>query len=208
MKNIRNVYCIGRNYVEHIKELNNKILDEPLVFMKPTHSVVYALNNDINISGDQGDIHYEVELVVQMKTDYDSKKSIDDLIDQMCIGVDLTLRNVQEQLKDEGHPWLKAKGFKNSAILSSSIVFPGAAQIKTIPFSLQVNGIAVQEGKAEQMIFDLATQINYIGENFGLKKGDIIFTGTPSGVNALQDGDHLALIFNGEQLGNCTIRFS
>lgn len=206
MKNIRNIYCIGRNFVEHVKELNNKILTEPLVFTKPTHSLVIASNEEINLPSNQGDVHYEVELVVQMQADYEAGKSVNQLIGQLFIGLDLTLRDVQEQLKNAGHPWLKAKGFKNSAIISDPISFPGDEQLKELPFSLRVNGQTVQQGKAEQMIFDINSQIKYIAEHFGLKKGDLIFTGTPAGVNKLHDKDYLSLVFNGKEVGSCMIR--
>lgn len=206
MKNIHNIYCIGRNYVEHVKELNNKMPEKPVVFSKPTHSLIQVTGQEVELPANEGDIHYEVELVVQLKTDYDETKSVDELIDTMYMGLDLTLRDVQQELKDNGYPWLIAKGFKNAAILSSSVPFPGEEQLKQIPFSLQVNGETVQEGKAEQMIFDLERQINYIGQNLGLKAGDVIYTGTPSGVGALKDGDVLSMEFDGEKLGDCTVK--
>lgn len=206
MLNIHNIYCIGRNYVEHVKELNNKLPEKPIVFSKPTHSLVQVDGDEIAIPKDKGEVHYEVELVVQLKEDYDETKSVDELIDTLYMGLDLTLRDVQQELKDNGYPWLIAKGFKNSAILSSSVPFPGDKSLKQIPFSLQINGKTVQKGKAEQMMFDLQTQIHYIGQNLGLKAGDIIYTGTPSGVGALKNGDTLSMYFNGEELGSCVIK--
>lgn len=206
MKQIRNVYCIGRNYVEHVKELNNQMPESPVVFSKPTHSLVQVTGQQIELPANKGDIHYEVELVVQLKTDYDQSKSVDEMVDTLYMGIDLTLREIQDDLKENRYPWLISKGFKNSAILSSSIPFPGDEQLKQIPFSLEVNGETVQKGKAEQMMFDLQAQLQYIGENLGLKAGDIVYTGTPSGVGALTDGDELSLKFNGEELGSCTIK--
>lgn len=206
MKNIQNIYCIGRNYVEHVKELNNKMPERPVVFSKPTHSLIQVSGEEVEIPGNQGAVHYEVELVVQLKTDYDETKSVDEMIDTMYMGLDLTLRDVQQEMKDNGYPWLIAKGFKNAAIISSSISFPGEEQLKKIPFSLEVNGDVVQQGKAEQMMFDLNTQLHYIGKNLGLKAGDIVYTGTPSGVGALKDGDKLSMKFNNDELGSCTVK--
>src|SRR5699024_3238808 len=155
MNTIHNIYCIGRNYVEHVKELNNKIPERPVVFSKPTHSLTQVNGNQIDIPGGQGDVHYEVELVVKIKEDYDESKTVDQLVETLYMGLDLTLRDVQQDLKDNGYPWLIAKGFKHAAILSSPISFPGNDAIQEIPFSLKVNGETAQEGKAEQMMFNL-----------------------------------------------------
>jgi len=207
MEQIKNIYCIGRNYVEHVKELNNQMPKYPVVFNKPTHSLIQANGKEIAIPGHRGNVHYEVEIVLHLKEDYDENKQLNELIQQMYIGLDLTLRDIQDELKEKQYPWLIAKGFKNSAILSQPISFPGIKKLKETPFSLTINGETVQKGKAKQMIFDIDTQLRYINENLSLKKGDIIFTGTPPGVNALKDGDQLFIYFGSKQVGSCSIKF-
>lgn len=208
MEKIKNIYCIGRNYVEHIKELNNQMPTNPVVFSKPTHSFTQVTGQNITIPGDKGAVHYEVELVVQLQTDYDDNKQLDEMIDKLYIGVDLTLRDIQDELKENQYPWLISKGFKNAALLSKSIPFPGVKRLQQIPFSLKINDETVQEGKAEQMIFNLEQQFQYINDHLGLKKGDIIFTGTPPGVGPLKNEDQLSLLFANEELGFCTIKFT
>src|SRR5690625_405629 len=99
MYTIRNIYCVGRNYIEHVKELQNKVPDKPVIFNKPTHSLVKADGAVINLPNNKGEIHYEAELVIKIAEDYASEKTVDELIDEMAIGLDLTLRDVQQELK-------------------------------------------------------------------------------------------------------------
>lgn len=131
--------------------------------------------------------------------------TVDEIVDRVAVGLDLTLRDVQSELKKQGHPWLLAKGFVNSAVLSEFVDFPGLQACRATPFSLLKNGVQVQRGDIRQMIFDLQTVIEYIAENFGLGAGDIIYTGTPEGVGELRDGDRLELVYGDEILGACTI---
>ncbi len=206
MEIVRNIYCVGRNYVEHIKELQNKIPDQPVIFNKPTHAIVMANGSQIQLPNDQGDVHYEAELVIKMGADYSPGNKVDQLVDEMAIGLDLTLRDVQQKLKDQGYPWLLSKGFRNSAIISKFIRFPGVEPCKKENFSLLINNEVVQEGNINQMIFSLEKLLHFIGNNLGLKKGDIIFTGTPSGVGPLKNNDQLVLKWGKEELGNCVIK--
>jgi len=206
MNTIKNIYCVGRNYVEHIRELNNQVPESPVIFNKPTHAVVKANQHTIELPTNQGAIHYEVELVIKLANDYTPEASIHYLIHEMTVGVDLTLRDLQQNLKDKGYPWLLSKGFINSAILGEFIPFPDQMDLRKENFSLLINDSKVQEGNISQMIFDLETLIHFIGSNLGLKKGDIIFTGTPSGVNALHNNDELALYWGTQNLGACTIK--
>lgn len=205
MNTIRNIYCVGRNYVEHVKELQNKIPDKPVIFSKTTHSLVKADGSLIELPNNKGEVHYEVELVVKMGEDYAPEKAVDQLIDEMAIGLDLTLRDVQQELKEQGYPWLLSKGFPNSAIISEFIDFPGVDECKKQNFSLRINDKIVQEGNIAQMIFDMESLLRFIGDNLGLGKGDIIFTGTPSGVGPLNNKDHLSLRWGQQELGSCTI---
>lgn len=202
---IQNIFCIGRNYEKHIEELHNQKPDRPVVFSKPTHALAMADGKTITLPAEQGAVHYETELVIKMARDFEVGTHVDELVHEMAIGLDLTLRDVQQTLKDKGHPWLLAKGFPNSAILGRFFAFPGMSACSEKTFSLLLNDKKVQEGCIRDMIFDLNEQIDHIGRNFGLKTGDILFTGTPSGVGPLKDKDSLKLIWDREEVGNCEI---
>ena len=206
MEHIKNIYCIGRNYTDHVKELNNEMPDQPLIFSKPTHALAQAKNNLITLPGNQGAVHHEVEIVLEIDRDYEAGLSVDDLVSKMYVGLDLTLRDKQQTLKHSGLPWLLSKGFKNSAILSQAIEFPTEAILRDKMFSLKVNDKFVQTGKINQMTFSLNTMIHYVAENIGLGKGDLIFTGTPAGVGPLNDADQLQLIYDHEVISQCEIK--
>ena len=133
---------------------------------------------------------------------------VDEVIESMGIGIDFTLREVQSELKKKGHPWLLAKGFPNSAIVSEFVVFPGIEEIKKVDFMLIKNGEKVQQGNIKNMIFDLQTIVNFTALHFGLGEGDIIFTGTPEGVGPVLDGDHLSLVWDNKVLGECCIKLA
>lgn len=205
MEHIKNVYCIGRNYTDHVKELNNDIPENPLIFSKPTHALVSANDNLITLPGNKGAVHHEVEVVLEIDRDYEAGLTIDDLVSKMYIGLDLTLRDQQDKLKKKGLPWLLSKGFTNSAIVSKSIEYPTEAILLDKEFSLKINEQVVQVGKINQMMFSLDETIKYVADNIGLKKGDLIFTGTPAGVGPLENNDQLELIYDGEVIGRCKI---
>ncbi|WP_245669687.1 fumarylacetoacetate hydrolase family protein [Desulfuribacillus alkaliarsenatis] len=205
LKDIKNIYCVGRNYELHAKELNNKVPTKPMIFSKPTHSTVEANGQEILFPGDKGSIHYEVELVIHIGQDYIDGITVDEIVDKMAIGIDFTLRDVQSALKEKGHPWLLAKGFPNSALLSPFIDFSGAEDCKRTSFALLKNGEQVQIGNISDMIFNLQIIIDYIAKNFGLGKGDIIFTGTPEGVGEVADNDEMQLKWGENILGGCRI---
>ncbi len=205
MKHIKNIYCIGRNYADHVKELNNKMPEQPLIFSKPTHALVSAEDNLITLPGNQGAVHHEVEIVIEIDRDYEAGLTVDDLVSKMYIGLDLTLRDEQQRLKEAGLPWLLSKGFKNSAIISKSMEFPKESVLREKEFSLKVNEEVVQAGKINQMTFSLDAMIKYLANHIGLKKGDLIYTGTPAGVGPLKDNDQLELIYDDEVISTCKI---
>ncbi|TYR79412.1 fumarylacetoacetate hydrolase family protein [Priestia megaterium] len=206
MKEIKNVYCVGRNYVLHAKELNNDIPTSPFLFSKPTHAIVQANGQEINLPSNRGAIHFETELVIHIGRSYETGMSVEELVDLMAIGIDFTLRDVQAELKQKGYPWLLAKGFSNSGVVSTFIPFPGVETCKNINFWLQKNGEQVQVGNIKDLIFDLQTIIDFTALHFGLGRGDLIFTGTPSGVGPVADGDKLSLGWGDEELGKCSIK--
>ncbi|WNQ09777.1 fumarylacetoacetate hydrolase family protein [Paenibacillus aurantius] len=203
---IRNVYCVGRNYRLHAAELGNAVPDQPMLFMKPTHSVVLADGGSVPLPGDRGQVHYETELVLRIGRDYEPGLTVDELVDSIAIGIDFTLRDVQDGLKKKGHPWLAAKGFRNSAPVGAFRPFPGIAEAARSEFSLRRNGTEVQRGNLNDMIFSPQTIVDFVAAHFGLGEGDVIFTGTPEGVGAAADGDRFELYWAEEAAGNFTVR--
>lgn len=203
---IRNIYCVGRNYISHAKELNNAIPTSPFLFSKPTHAIVEANGQDVFLPGDRGPVHYEVELVIHIGQDYRKGITVDEIVDGMAIGIDFTLRDVQSELKEKRYPWLLAKGFPNSALLTKFIEFPGEEACKNMNFSLLKNNEEVQVGNISNLIFNLQTIIDFSAKHFGLGKGDIIFTGTPEGVGPVFDGDKLSLKWGEETLGQSIVK--
>ncbi|MFI8496537.1 fumarylacetoacetate hydrolase family protein [Peribacillus butanolivorans] len=208
MNEIRNIYCVGRNYVAHAKELNNEVPTSPFLFSKPTHAYMEANGQEIYLPGNRGSVHFETELVIKIGRQHEVGMKVDEVIESMGIGIDFTLREVQSELKKKGHPWLLAKGFPNSAIVSDFVVFPGIEEIKKVDFMLIKNGEKVQQGNIKNMIFDLQTIVDFTALHFGLGEGDIIFTGTPEGVGPVLDGDHLSLVWDNKVLGECCIKLA
>lgn len=206
MQEIKNIICVGRNYIEHAKELNNPLPQVPLLFTKPTHSLVRANGSEIILPGDRGELQYEVELVFHINRRYEPGIRLEDLVDKIAVGIDFTLRDVQSELKKKGYPWVIAKGFRNSAVLSSWHPFPGLKALMEVDFSLERNGEEVQRGNIKNMIFDLQTVVEYTSQNLGLDQGDIIFTGTPAGVGAVLDQDFFSLKLADHELGSCLIK--
>mgnify|MGYP000885091498 CR=1 FL=1 len=202
---IKNIYCVGRNYILHAQELNNPVPKAPLIFTKPTHAYVLAEGQALKMPAKKGKIHYETELVVHIGKSYYPQAKADELIDKFAIGIDFTLRELQEELKKKGYPWLAAKGFPNSALVSPWLPFEGVEALAKYDFALVQNDKEVQRGNIKDMIFDLSTLVNYIGLEFGLGPGDIIFTGTPAGVGEIRNGDHLVLTWQGNKVGECVI---
>lgn len=202
---VSNVYCVGRNYRLHAAELGNAVPDEPMIFMKPSHAVVPLDGSVLAMPEGKGSVHFEGEIVIQAARDYVPGMSVDELIDVMALGIDFTLRDVQSVIKEKGHPWMAAKGFRNSAPLTPYISFPGMETLQGTDFTVLKNGVEVQRGNAGEMIFSLQEIIDYIGRQYGLGKGDLIFTGTPAGVGPAASGDIFELFWGDVRLGRCRI---
>ncbi|QAY67107.1 fumarylacetoacetate hydrolase family protein [Paenibacillus protaetiae] len=203
---IRNIYCIGRNYRLHALELGNDVPDSPMVFMKPSHAVVPMNGQTVELPAERGEIHFELEIVLRVGKSYEPGMDADACVDAMALGLDLTLRDVQSKLKAKGHPWLDAKGFKNSAPLGEWLAYPGWKALQDSEFTLVRSGVEAQRGSSKDMLFHIPQLIEHIAANFGLKEGDLIFTGTPAGVAALQDGDTLEVYWAERNAGSCTVR--
>lgn len=206
LNKVNNIYCVGRNYAAHAKELQNEVPASPIVFSKPTHALAEAAGQEVLLPSNRGSIHFETEIVLRMRKPYEKGIQVNEIVESMAIGIDFTLRDVQSELKKKGQPWLLAKGFPNSALVSKFIPFPGVEEIKEIDFSLLKNGKKVQQGNIKNMIFDLQTIIDFTALNFGVGEGDLIFTGTPEGVGPVTDKDHLKLLWGNSVLSECFIK--
>lgn len=202
---IKNIYCVGRNYVNHAKELGNEVPEHPMIFIKPTHSIGKADGSLITLPKEQGDIHYELELVLYIGKEVQPNFHVNDIVTQMALGIDFTLRDVQSKLKERGHPWLLAKGFPNAAVLTDFWEFRGAVVTEKEPFILLKNDEIVQSGYASSMIFNFQTLLDYIYNTCGLSKGDIVFTGTPEGVGPVSHGDELIMKWGQQEKGRFSI---
>ncbi|WP_107855412.1 fumarylacetoacetate hydrolase family protein [Neisseria weaveri] len=193
---INNIYCIGRNYVDHIAELKNETPTEPVVFMKPNNSVLNA-GGIIRLPEYSSSVHYECELVLLVGRDEDGNNEADIMgcVAGYAVGLDLTARDVQGCLKEKGLPWTKAKGFRNSACVSDFIAAQRLSEPQNCSFSLHVNGVQKQHGQTSHMIYSLPQILADLAKTYGLKQGDVVYTGTPAGVGQLNTGDklHLAL---------------
>ncbi len=191
------IICIGRNYAEHIRELNNEVPDEPVIFIKPD-SALLRNNAPFFIPEFSNDVHYEVELVIKINKlgKHIPIQFARDYYSEIALGIDFTARDLQSKLKEKGLPWEKAKGFDHSAVISKFIPVEqfGISQndsIKSLNFSLQKNNVVVQQGNTDFMINNIDEIISHVSQYFTLKIGDYIFTGTPAGVGPVTPGDHL-----------------
>lgn len=207
LQDVQNIFCVGRNYAEHAKELGNEVPDSPLLFTKPTNALATADGQTLSYPSDQGDIHHELEMVLKIGKPTDSH-SVNDRVVEMALGIDLTLRDLQSKLKKKGHPWERAKGFRNSAILTPFWSFTSVEDIEQTTFTLKKNGETVQYGNSTQMLFNFQQLVDECEQAFGLHEGDIIFTGTPEGVGPISEGDHFTLFWGEEEKGSFTVAFN
>jgi 2-keto-4-pentenoate hydratase/2-oxohepta-3-ene-1,7-dioic acid hydratase in catechol pathway len=196
------IVCIGRNYVDHIHELNNDIPDEPVIFIKPDTAL---LRNNVPffIPDFTSDVHHEVELVVKIKK---MGKCIPlqfakNYYDEISLGIDFTARDVQSNLKSKGLPWEKAKGFDSSAVIAHFIPTDGL-NLPDLNFHLEKNGEIVQHGNTKQMIHKIDEIIAHVSQYFTLKIGDYIYTGTPAGVGSVKSNDRLVGFIENQEMFN------
>ena len=184
--------CIGRNYTDHIAELNNQRPEHPVVFLKPDSSIL-PKNNPFYIPEFSNDIHYEVELLVKINRigKYIDQKFAHKYYDEIGLGIDFTARDLQKALKTKGLPWEKAKAFDGSAVIGQFFSKEKFTDLNNISFSLKKNNELVQQGNSSLMLWSIDEIIAYVSQYFTLKIGDIIFTGTPSGVGPVSINDTL-----------------
>lgn len=186
------IICVGRNYVEHIAELNNERPDEPVLFIKPDTALL-SKEFPFVIPDFSQDIHYEAEVVVKITKvgKYIDAKFAHKYYDQVSLGIDFTARDIQSKLKEKGLPWEKAKAFDNSAFVGDFLPKTDFESLGDLAFSFQQNGKTVQQATTAQMIWNIDELIAEISTYFTLKTGDLIFTGTPVGVGKVNPGDLL-----------------
>ncbi|WP_298137588.1 fumarylacetoacetate hydrolase family protein [Flavobacterium sp.] len=186
------IICIGRNYVKHIEELQNERPDEPVVFLKPD-SAVLLKQHPFVIPDFSEDIHHEVEILVKINKvgKYIEPKFAHNYYDEIGLGIDFTARDLQAKLKEKGLPWEKAKAFDGSAVIGDFLPKNFFNSLESIKFELVKNGTVVQKGDTSHMLWKIDELISHVSQYFTLKIGDIIFTGTPEGVDVVKPNDIL-----------------
>jgi 2-keto-4-pentenoate hydratase/2-oxohepta-3-ene-1,7-dioic acid hydratase in catechol pathway len=187
--------CVGRNYAEHAKELNNPVPSEPLLFIKPASAAV-PLQGGFAIPQERGAVHYETEIAVLIGKPLSRKPSDEEILDALSgfgVALDLTLRDVQNRLKDKGHPWEVAKAFDGACPLSPFVPADAVADLADIGVRLTLNGEVRQDGNSRDMLTPILELIRYISGHFSLQPGDVVLTGTPAGVGPLAHGDQLSV---------------
>ena len=193
------IICIGRNYAKHIKELENERPESPVVFLKPD-SAILPKNHPFFIPPFSNDVHYEVEVLIKINKvgKHIAARFADKYYDEVGLGIDFTARDVQAHCKEKGLPWEKAKAFDGSAVIGQ--FFPKEEfDLENLSFQLLKNNKVVQNGNTKAMLWKIDELIGYVSQYFTLKKGDLIFTGTPAGVGKVSENDELTGIMEGEK---------
>ncbi|MDC3133249.1 fumarylacetoacetate hydrolase family protein [Bacteroidota bacterium] len=199
------IICIGRNYKDHAKEMAQPIPDVPMFFLKPD-SALLPKRNPFFIPNFSDEVHYEVELIYKIKKvgkSIDSKFS-NGYYEEVGLGIDFTARDLQQKCKENGHPWEIAKAFDQSALVGEKFLKINSKE--NINFSLQKNGELVQKSSSDNMIFNIDEIISYVSKFMTLKIGDLIFTGTPSGVGPVSIGDTLEGFINEKKIFKVNIK--
>ena len=195
------IICIGRNYVDHIAELQNERPAEPVIFLKPDTALLQKQFPFI-IPEFSNNVHHEIEVVVKINKvgKYIEPKFAYKYYDEITVGIDFTARDVQDALKSKSLPWEKAKAFDGSAVVGDFVSKSDFESLADINFELINNGITVQKGNTAQMMWDIDELVAEASKYFTLKTGDVIFTGTPKGVAAIAPGDVLEGVLEGKKL--------
>ena len=200
------IFCIGRNYADHAKELNNPVPKNPLVFMKPTTALLIK-NRHFFYPEFSNDIHYEGEVVLKIGKNgrHVQREFALDYVEGIGFGIDFTARDIQQKCKEKGHPWEIAKGFDHSAPISSFVPFAGMDP-HDISIVTKLNGDVVQDGNTKDLLFSFEEIIMYLSKYFTLQQGDYVFTGTPAGVGPIKVGDTLEGFINGKEMLRCEVK--
>ena len=195
------IIAIGRNYAEHAKELNNPVPTVPVIFMKPDTALLKE-NKPFYHPDFSEDIHHEIEIVLKINKEgkHINEKFAAGYFDEMALGVDFTARDIQQRHKEKGLPWELAKAFDGSAPISNFVPKSKFADIYNVNFKLNINGQTRQQGSTSDLLFSFEQIITFVSKYITLKKGDLIFTGTPQGVGKVNIGDHLEGYLEDEKL--------
>lgn len=193
--------CVGRNYAAHIAELANEQPSEPVIFIKPD-SAILPNEQPFFIPDFSNEVHYELEVLVKIRKvgKHIQQKFAHKYYDEISLGIDFTARDLQAELKEKGLPWEKAKGFDGAAVIGKWVPKSRYRDLGKLSFSLYRNGDEVQHGNTELMLWKIDELIAYVSRYFTLKKGDVLFTGTPAGVGKIAANDYLSGILEGEEL--------
>ena len=186
------IFCVGRNYADHAKELNNELPDEPVIFMKPKSALLQP-HTPFYYPEFTNELHYECELVLRISKNgkYIQDKFANKYYDAVTVGIDFTARDIQNELKEKGLPWEKAKAWDNSAAIGKWVSFTNLKNKRELNFGLYKNKELVQQSNANLMIHDFDAIVAYISNYFSVNIGDLVFTGTPAGVGEVVVGDEL-----------------
>ena len=195
------IICIGRNYADHISELNNERPSEPVVFIKPD-SAILLQQHPFVIPAFSDDIHHEIEVIIRINKvgKFIDQKFAHKYYSEIGVGIDFTARDLQEQLKSKGLPWEKSKAFDGSAVIGAFIQKVDLPSIDNLNFELTTNGVSVQKASTKLMLWSIDELVSNVSQYFTLKIGDIIFTGTPAGVAKVISGDVLEGYLEGRKL--------
>ncbi|MDR2123059.1 MAG: fumarylacetoacetate hydrolase family protein [Flavobacteriaceae bacterium] len=200
------IICVGRNYKEHARELNNDIPKEPVLFLKPDTALLRS-GGEFYIPEFTNDLHHEVEILVKISKvgKYIQPEFSKNYYSEISLGIDFTARDIQNKLKEKGLPWEKSKAFDHSALVGKFIPKENL-NLSNLHFSLIKNGKIQQKGNTSDMIFSIDRLISYISQFFTLKVGDLIFTGTPAGVSKVEENDFLEGFIEEEKIFDLWIR--
>lgn len=195
------IFCVGRNYVDHAKELGNEVPDEPVIFMKPKSALLQS-HTPFYYPEFTNELHYECELVLRISKNgkYIQEKHAGNYYNGVTVGIDFTARDIQDRLKEKSLPWEKAKAFDNSAAVGKFIDITPQLNKKNIGFSFRLNKEEVQKGNSSEMIFSFDSLVSHISNYFSINIGDLIFTGTPAGVGECVVGDEMEAFIESECL--------
>jgi len=201
------IIAIGRNYAAHARELNNAIPGSPVIFLKPDTALLKD-NKPFYIPDFSSDIHYELEVVLKISKEgkHIAEKFASSYYEEVGVGIDFTARDIQNIHKEKGLPWELAKAFDNSAAISSFVPKSSIIDLYNLDFQLQINGEQRQNGNTKNLLFSFEKIISFVSGYITLKKGDLIFTGTPEGVGQVKEGDKLEAWLSGQQLLNFDIK--
>lgn len=201
------IIAVGRNYAEHAKELSNDIPTVPVIFMKPDTAILKD-NKPFYHPNFSSDIHHEIEVVLKISKEgkHIQEKFASEYYNEIGLGIDFTARDIQQHHKEKGLPWELAKSFDNSAAISNFVPKNNFKDIYAVNFRLEINGKKKQQGNTSNLIFSFEYILAFVSQYITLKKGDLIFTGTPSGVGKVNIGDRLAGYLEEDKLIDFSIK--